>query len=1255
MAKDDAKRKANKTTCFFPEFPPSSTPPQSACHHRSVSSSLEQLHGNGVGSLTASRETSSRYVYTNNRMHPIILNRYARYLRRRQQAKGMLPRKSKANANGSPKSEDDEEELSDSKSVFPTGGERKKHDILQDWQPCLHDSFGNLAYHRLFHTDPFAVPRVGDSPAGEDLHETLSADCGNFEPHRELQDTPIKMEKPPGAHSKTAFTKKLSFLHNRDFWVLLRYSIRLALIGVLFPALLVYFKLGNGEFFTLTYVLSGVLISASMSVGQMNAFIMQYIKATMMWLPLALICAAAKLGHHTIAWFVVYVVLMFLSAFLNVNITRRMSLFLLNVALVAILAGNESILQPFIILGNWSTGVAFSMLTILLPYPVLAASDATRTLERILEDTSTCFDGMLSCFWAENNTERSMFMVHIRYLVRAIDFFIEEFETHNANSFYEILFFDTYERYEVREEKAKLLWKLKMNLRTMERVINALQERPQILTSCQRSWIFKKQLSKPIQEVTKATGELLLNISRAKTYTALRNAHEFFESAGKSIKRLQEEFEAAQKTALYENEEEIFSDTHRMEEFLPLFSFFIFSIVNFWNVLDNFKGNVNRHEDAHNWRVTLGLVFTSIKNTLGGNVTLLRNLIIYRAETECRIFIEAFKVSLAMLLAVIFFYNVNSKMLLLSGPTIIAFVSGMNPVEAVHASGARLTGTLIGSVIGFFGVTLLKKRISRIIAICVVVFVMSFGRLNHDVAPICGSCTFVAVTLLSSTFEGADYTISRIQQNTFSIFIYCFISVSILPLSPGEVLYEKRLEALKLGSQSFKKIMGLLYEAASYHKDITEKRLKMKERHGTNGENSTHSNFTVTNAANETSDDLVEEKPPQSLSWFASIFAFRRPTQNEESPPAPRRETNDEKSNTFIVPVDFNVTGGKEEENAKNSDLHRSLMPRAFFKDQEDTKVADILDTIFEMLHLVISTKSIMEYAAIEFSIFPHIYPVRATGDVHIALYRLCVLLYTMACSWERMRAKGYFTEDMIHVFHNLMPLGNDLTECFERFVYVCDLYVRNPSPELCSEMMKGVTQFRKMCSEMSDRTEYDLLEVIRKVISEMILQKYVNDEAMEDLDEKGGDGSGRSGGDLNGFAPEMGDDNHPMMAELSPHSDRNSVLNVHNRTMIFKPQSADRNVQKRIPYGEEPNNARREKSHMASDPPAVQSPSTFFSTRSTCGSSSSNFIHLDNSFVMPTTALDFEGLHTFTLTLIMFGRELRKVLFGLEEMLQSV
>lgn len=85
-----------------------------------------------------------------------------------------------------------------------------------------------------------------------------------------------------------------------------------------------------------------------------------------------------------------------------------------------------------------------------------------------------------------------------------------------------------------------------------------------------------------------------------------------------------------------------------------------------------------------------------------------------------------------------------------------------------------------------------------------------------------------------------------------------------------------------------------------------------------------------------------------------------------------------------------------------------------------------------------------MPFAADQIHIIPRPYPVRASGDVHAVLYRICILIYSMACGWKHMRAQGYFTVDMAHLFHNLAPLALDITQCLDTFTRLLATYVRD-------------------------------------------------------------------------------------------------------------------------------------------------------------------------------------------------------------------
>uniref|UniRef100_A0A0A9Y9C0 Aluminum-activated malate transporter 12 n=1 Tax=Lygus hesperus TaxID=30085 RepID=A0A0A9Y9C0_LYGHE len=167
-----------------------------------------------------------------------------------------------------------------------------------------------------------------------------------------------------------------------------------------------------------------------------------------------------------------------------------------------------------------------------------------------------------------------------------------------------------------------------------------------------------------------------------------------------------------------------------------------------------------------------------------------------------------------MLAATLFFYFLSRLELLLAGASIIAFVSGTNPVEAVQGGAARLIGTLVGSVLGGFATSLSDSAEDRILAICIITFFLSFPRPGHSFGMICTYCNFIAITALTRFRMSPQTIIDRIQQNTFAILIYCFISIVIYPLSPGKVLRKKRIAVLSGISEAIKQTMSMLHEVA---------------------------------------------------------------------------------------------------------------------------------------------------------------------------------------------------------------------------------------------------------------------------------------------------------------------------------------------------------------------------------------------------------------------------------------------------------
>ncbi|KPI84943.1 hypothetical protein ABL78_6010 [Leptomonas seymouri] len=973
-----------------------------------------------------------------------------------------------------------------------------------------YDSFGFPAYHPIYRHSVFGEYDTlhRSRPGGTTKATAAGGGGGGGAPPGASLEVPTTTSVPWDLRniSETQVNKSFVFLSTRYFWFLVEFAMRVTFIAMMIPAIIINLNLPHTPFKSATFALTSVVIAVGTNFGQSCVFFVQYVKGGCIWLPLATICYALKLGRHLGAWFVVYVVVLFLMAMFTDRTARRLCLLLYNISMVSLLSGNESLAFPSRVLADWAIGAAFALVATLIPYPMLASRLSARITEKMFRNTATCFTGILSCFWAPSNTERSMSMVRIRSLVRTLDHLIDKFDAHDAFTFYEVLIYETSERRELRKEKVKLLLNLKMNLRAMERVINMVQEKPQMIDMSDRCVLLREHLSAPMDDISRSMEALLWALSEAKTYDQLRTLSGYFEAAGRAIKRLQTEFDVGRRVLLYEHEEVLHDG--RMEEFVPLMTFFVFSIVNFWSTLEEFGTFIHRHKATSNVKGSLKLIWNALIDPFVENAELIRLLCVRRAEPEVRVVIEAAKVSVAMLISVIFFYYVDNQSLLLTGPSIIAFVSGTNPVEAVQAGAARLSGTLIGAVLGFFAASLCRTAVDRVIALCVITFVMTFFRPGQKFGAICMYCNFVAVSGLAPIEQTADETISRIQQNTFAIFIYCFISVSVFPVSPNELLSKKRMMVMRSLNSTLQKLASLFQDAS---RSYTEARAAVL--HGA-----------------KTEDDVVS-------------IGHSEITQNRMDPMCLRSNSlvpighdNSNNSGMAIVKLkDFDNSEMGMPASRSNSNV---IMPGVFTMAPQDTLVESIFVDIFAMMDTMKATTSIMPLAADEFRIIPREYPLRASGDVHAALHRLSALIYTMTCAWKTMREKGYFTMDMLHILHNLAPIAMDIAHCLDRFTHVMEFYVRFPSSGLSSELTKGAMQFRVLCLELSVRKERDLMEIIRQTI---LLKRVRGNHsvATRDTDQSGEGGKSGNGGDHNGGNGSGGGAHAPK--RRSRHEERNS------------------------------------------------------------------------------------------------------------------
>ncbi|CAD2215065.1 Fusaric acid resistance protein-like, putative [Angomonas deanei] len=918
--------------------------------------------------------------------------------------------------------------------IITSLGSPQGQSYMRNRRGSHHNSRSSQYHHR--HHSHASSQRGGAEPVIKDSFGNEPYECQLVSVGRNAEGAaPSLVDVPWEIRTSGAslICPSFSILSTRYFWFLIEYALRVTLIGMLVPAAIINAELKHSPFISSTFVLTSVVIAVGTTTGQATQFCVQYIKAGFIWLPLATICVALKLNEYLAAWFVVYVALLFIMAMFTERTARRMCLLLYNICMVNLLSGDQDLVYPTRVFVDWGFGALFAVAASLVPYPMLATHTCRKISKQVFMHSATAFTGILNCFWVATNTERSMAMVKVRFLVKTLDVLIDEFDKADVFTFYEVLVFERFERREVRKEKMKLLFKLKLNLRAMERVINIVQDKPQILDQSNRCVLFRDHLAPQMEGISRTMETLLHSINQAKMYKDLKNLGPVFEQCGSAIKRIQDEFSVARRVLFYEDDAGL--EGERMEEFVPLMTFFVFSIVNFWTTLEEFRTFIETHEPIHNWRDTLMVVWKAFVDPFVENAMLVRDLCTTRPEAQVRVVIEAAKVSVAMLVSVIFFYYVDDQSLLLSGPTIIAFVSGTNPVEALQASAARLAGTLFGCVLGFFAGSLSKTAVDRVLALCIITFVMTFFRTNLMIGTICMYCTFVAVSNLAPSEQTAEQTISRIQQNTFAILIYCFISVVFFPVSPNKVLLQKRITVFKNINKVVTKLMFLFDEVGT--------------------------NYIPCDNHNRLSVD-IHNLSGHALQHFSS-FA---PGAND---------------NGGDIASDFEKIVREHSSNMG----HKSFVPHAFTMAPQDKVMQLVFVDIFSLLDTMKATSSIMPLASDEFHIIPKEYPLRATGDLHAALYRMCALVYTMACSWKAMREKGYFTNDVVHIFHNLWPVTSDISACLEKFVNVLEFYVAHPESSASSELTRGVMQFRSLCVALSARKERCLLSTIRKTIDE--------------------------------------------------------------------------------------------------------------------------------------------------------------------------
>lgn len=587
-----------------------------------------------------------------------------------------------------------------------------------------------------------------------------------------------------------------------QMWRQLEFATRITALAVLIPAALIAAKLPNSPFISAFMPISASVLAAKRTSGEAVAYIFSWARAGCFWLPLSIIAGALHLGDHMAAWCVYYTIMLFIMATFTEGIVRRISLLLFNSCMVGFLVDkSRDSLYPCRVMVDWCIGTGLCTVAAFFPYPIFCKKEAQRLLGDLARNAGTAYRGLVYSFWSPSNVERNMAMSKVRVMTESLDELLPKFENFQSFSFYEF-FFESPETRIIRDIKFTFFERLRVNLSSMTRVLDMVEAKPSAIDDSDRCKAFGELLNPHLNAVAEAFDDLVVLLAQAKTRGAILDLQSHFSSFQGYTEDLEDAYKLARRMLFYEHTSAV------LEEFVPLMTFYLFTVVCVRDTVDIFYTKVRAHEAT-----TSQLMRQIFEKTIWGpfmdNINFLKKLLAFRNRREVQVVIEAAKVSGAMILTIGFSYLIEVSMDSFTGPNIIAFIAGSNPVEAVQESIVRLTGCLLGTVLGFFAGTYSKTAVQRVASLCTLMFCGTFLRNDKEYAVMAVYGMFVLIPLDSILETTIEDTVARMNQNTFGIFIYLFVSALVLPLSPSLILRAKRSNVLRQMSETINSMMEL--------------------------------------------------------------------------------------------------------------------------------------------------------------------------------------------------------------------------------------------------------------------------------------------------------------------------------------------------------------------------------------------------------------------------------------------------------------
>lgn len=650
----------------------------------------------------------------------------------------------------------------------------------------------------------------GEKPGEADGADAVSVDSYGLDKyHVKCEDMAGKLDSDslhiPWEIRQASKRERFSFfgvLVEHQFWNQFDFAMRITLFAVLLPSAIIAANVKGNPFISPFMVLSAGVLAAKVTVGESFAYLFTWFRAGILWLPLAVIAGVIHLGNHVIGWCFYYTIALFVMAVLTDNMARRICLLLFNTCMMGILTNtSRDGIFPCRVMVDWCIGTGLCFVSVFIPFPRFCKNRAQDTLEHIARNTGTAFQGLVHSFWSNTNVERNLAMSKVRVMTQSLDHLLPIFEHHQATSLPEFLFEYTSTR-EIREIKFNFFERLRVNLSSMVRVLNIVQDSPEAIDNCERANQFGSVLQPLINDIAIAFDELVHALGTAKSKEELLDAMPRVEYFKDKTEELQRAYGVARRKLFYE-----FSSTN-LEEFVPLMSFYLFTIISFRDTVEVFQMKVKAY-NSNPCKSTLNILKKLTIDSAVDNVHFLRKLFEDPNRREWQRVLEAVKVSGAMILTVGFTYLIKTETPFISGPNIIAFVAGFNTVEAVQASFVRLTGCLLGTVFGFFAGTYSSTNVQRVASLCVLMFAGTFLRNDKEYGVMAVYGMFVLIPLDAVNGVSLEEAVARMNQNTFGIFIYLFVIALIFPLSPRKILQKKRRNILRKMSEALTRMLAL--------------------------------------------------------------------------------------------------------------------------------------------------------------------------------------------------------------------------------------------------------------------------------------------------------------------------------------------------------------------------------------------------------------------------------------------------------------